>query len=279
MLTPTNTERLGHLEGDLIRAQKEAETIAASVGKSNPVGTAQLKAAVKELDEKRRHVVAAREALLGFDGFVRARHELARTEKPEVEGRIGRFLGAIQERLTSQLGGLVARISEGVSGDISHVASVIQSIQSTHDLGERTDEVGTCVDRIGKILKAGEKAVEKAIKQSDAPPVEEGLIEDEDEEVEVEIEDGEVEIEVPMDDHGYDLTAAELPDFIKKKIEERKGKEGEEDKDEKKDDEKAKKPKKGEVPPQFLKHMKKKKADDHGYVLTDEAPHGYQLDA
>jgi len=264
MQTPSNIDRLAGLEAELVKAQKEAETVAGSVGKENPAGVSQLKAAAKELGEKRRHVVAAREALLEFDGYLRARQELGRQESddPEKQGRADRFVGAIGQRMAARIEEVVGRLSDEVMGDVSHVSSVVQTIRSVQDSAARTKAAEECAAQVEKILAAARKAVDKAVEgRLPEPEIEEGLVDDVDD-----VEEAE-EIEVaPADDHGYDLTASKMSDFIKEKIEEREKEKGDEE-----GKEKGEKPKKGEVPPQFLEHMKKKKADGHGYDLTAES--------
>jgi len=58
--------------------------------------------------------------------------------------------------------------------------------------------------------------------------------------------------------HGYDLTAGELPDFIKEKQKEREGEKGDDEEDDKKADKKA------ALPPEFLENAQKKKDEAAG---------------
>ena len=246
MQTRTFIERLGHLEAEIVKTRKEAETVAAAVGKDNPSGVAHLKAAAKELGEKRQHVVEAREALLAFDGVAQAKRTLARhaaTGRPELDERIGQFFGEVSERVASRLTEAVTRITDETAAELAHVGTTIEALRSVKKAADRTSAIKEDAERVANVLKAGEKALDKIVGMAAKKTVPE---------------------------HGYDLTAGEMPDFIQKKIEERKEKGDGEKGDEKGDEKKGKKPAKGKVPPQFLEHMKGKKAD-HGYDLTAES--------
>jgi len=270
-------DRLGDLDDEVTRVCRAAELIAKRVGKDQASGAERLKEAQEALKEKQKSLRDAKECLLGFDGFLHAESGAMRAAM--VQPKMGSFFGRVGDRMMPVLEAHIGIIVDEIGDGLRRVRSSVRDLREAEQDAEGRGNIKESVKTLGKVCSAAERAIGKAMKANTEASTPEHGYEHMHAAEEPEEAGEEPVVEKTATDvgfHGYNLTAKELPEFIKKKIEEREGK---------KDDEKEEKGKEAKkLPPEFLENIEKKKEEAakkkededegkkaHGYDLTAES--------
>lgn len=269
MQTRSFIDKLGDLDNEITKVCRAAEVLSKGAGKDSASGVQRLKEACDSLEDKQKFLRKAKEALLGFDGFLHAQSASMRDHL--ANPRVGGFIKNVGERMGPAMEEHVRMITEEVTDGIRRVTSAVAALRDSKRDKERAGMVKESVQALEKVCKAAESAISKAMDMAENPPKipEPG----EENEAEPEIEETEEEVMVEkaageIGFHGYTLTAESLVPGNKSKGPKELGEEDmgwvpghrttqapvDEDKDE--------------------KEAGKKKAtnSNHGYVLTAGLP-------
>jgi hypothetical protein len=270
MQTKSSIDRLGDLDEEITRVCRTGEAVAKGAPKGHGDEVSRLKTAMKAAEECQKHVLMAKAALLGFDGFLHAQRPSLRQAlmHPSLGTKAANFLENLGKKAGPAMEHHVGGLAEEATEAVGRVKASLQALRVAEETDARGDDAKLSCDALRKTLSAAEKAIVKAVKMAKSTPDTPRREEAPEPEVEEVEETAQVEetpeVAAKTAAHGYDLTAGELPDFIKEKVEEREGK-----KDDKDDDDKSDK-KAGKLPPEFLENAQKKK-DEAAGKNQDEA--------
>jgi len=271
MQTRSFIDRLGDLDEEITKVCRAADVMSKGAGKDQSAGVGRLKEACDALQEKQKFVRDAKDCLLGLDGFMHALSGEMRQlmEHPEMGNAVGR----VSERMQAPLGAHVATIVEETVDGLRRVSAAVKALREAREDAKRAGSIKESAQALSKVCAAAESALKKALKHAESPPKTETVTET----VEApapQSGDEEVVVEEMVDKsaHGYDLTAGDMPDFIKEKMKEKDDEKGEgQDEASDKDDDAKMGGKSahgydlsaGELP-DFIKEKMKEKDDEKG---------------
>jgi len=226
MQTRSFIDRLGDLDEEITKVCRAADVMSKGAGKDQSAGVGRLKEACDALQEKQKFVRDAKDCLLGLDGFMHALSGEMRQlmEHPEMGNAVGR----VSERMQAPLGAHVATIVEETVDGLRRVSAAVKALREAREDAKRAGSIKESAQALSKVCAAAESALKKALKHAESPPKTETVTET----VEApapQSGDEEVVVEEMVDKsaHGYDLTAGDMPDFIKEKMKEKDDEKGE----------------------------------------------------
>lgn len=318
MQTRSFIDHLGDLDEEITKVCRAADVVSKSVGKDQSDGVGRLKESCVALQDKQKFVREAKDCLLGLDGFMHALSGEMRQlmDHPQMGGAVSR----IAQRMQHPLGAHVTTIVEETVDGLRRVSAAVKALREATEDAKRAGSIKESAKALSKVCTAAENAIRKALQHSSEPVAEPVAPAPQSGDDVVEVAEVVEKAAGNTGYHGYALTAAlppeflenaqkkkdeaaakkdedkedekksagEMPDFIKKKIEER------EDKDEDEDEKGACKKAESLVPGNESIGPKDEGEEDEGWVPghrttqkpTDEdskkatdSDHGYNLTA
>ena len=240
MQTRSFIDKLGDLDEEITKICRTADVMSKGAGKEHSAGVSWLKEACDALQEKQQFVREAKDCLLGLNGFVHALSGELRglMEHPGMGSAVSR----VSQHMQAPLGAHVATIVEETVDGLRRVSAAVKALRDAREDAKRSGSIKESAQALSKVCAAAENALKKALKHAESPPNAEAVETVETvETVEApapQSGDEEVVVEemVEKSAHGYDLSAGELPDFIKEKMKEKEEGEGQDEASDEDDD-------------------------------------------